>query len=107
MKAGRFRCSATMSNLYFPKSGSRFCAKIRVSMEGLVNGRPIRAHPSAKKPMSNSALWAARGRSPTQSKKAFSASSWLGASATMESVMPVSSTMFRGMGRGGLTKVLY
>ena len=30
-KAGSFRCSATMSSLYFPSSGSRFWARISVS----------------------------------------------------------------------------
>lgn len=89
MKAGRCRCSATMSSLYLPRSGSRFWARIRLSMEGLWKGMPYFRQPAAIKPMSKSALWAARGRSPAKARKARRASSWEGAPTSISSVIPV------------------
>jgi len=75
-------------------------------MEGLVKGIPYFRHPAEIKPMSNSALWAARGRSPTKSKKARRASSWEGAPTSISSVMPVR-WMISGLRmRPGATKVL-
>ena len=69
LKAGRSRCSATMSSLCRFSSGRRFWARIRLSMEGLLKGIPYFSHPAAIKPISKSALWAARGRPPANSKK--------------------------------------
>ena len=51
------------------------------------------------------ALWATSGSSPQNSLNARMASSGVGASATMASLMPVSSTIFCGMGLPGLTKL--
>ena len=51
------------------------------------------------------ALWPTRMRPSTKSRKAFSASASLGASATISLVMPVSSVIFEVMGFPGFTKV--
>ena len=75
LKAGRFRCPATTSSLCLESWGSRFWARIRLSREVLSKGRPIFRQPAAIKPMSNSALWAARGRPAAKSRKALMASS--------------------------------
>ena len=56
--------------------------------------------------MSNSALWAAKGRPSTKSRKARMASSWLGAPTSISSVMPVSWMMFGGQGALGIDKGL-
>ena len=68
-------------------------------------GMPHCRQPAAMKPMSNSALWAARGRSPTKSRKARRASSWEGAPSSISSVMPVSSVISGVRGRSGSAKV--
>ncbi len=95
-----------MSNLYLPSSGRRFWARIRLSTEALWKGMPYFRHPAEMKPMSNSALWAARGRSPAKSRNIRRASSWDGAPVSISSVMPVR-RMISGLKiRSGDTKVL-
>ena len=89
-----------------PRSGSRFWARIRLSTEGLRKGRPYFRQPSAMKPMSKSALWAARGRSPAKSRKARRASFWEGAPTSISSVMPVSMMISWDRIRPGAAKVL-
>ena len=105
LKAGRSKCSATMSNLCLCSSGSRFCARIRLSMYVGSNSSPALRHPARMNPMSNSALWAASGRPSTNFKNAASASSGGGASASMASVMPVRPMISGVSRRPGFTKV--
>ena len=60
---------------FHSSSGSRFWARISVSTEVFWKGIPYFRQPSAIKPISKSALWAAKGRSPTKARKALRASS--------------------------------
>ena len=66
---------------------------------------PASAQPLRMKPMSNSALWAAKGRPPTNFKKAARASAGFGAPLSISSVMPVRPTISGVSRRPGSTKV--
>ena len=105
LNAGRPSLSATMSSLNLRMSGKRAWDRARVSMYRGSKGLPSRSAPAVMKPMSNSALWAHRGLSPTKSKNAPMASPSEGAPNTSRSVMPVSRWMSGGMGMPGSTKV--
>lgn len=66
---------------------------------------PSRRQPARMKLMSNSALWAARGRPFTKDRKAVRASLGEGASESMASVMPVRPMISGVRRRPGFTKV--
>ena len=86
-------------------SGKSALHRGRVSRQPGLNVSPACITVSLIKPISNTALCAATGLPAQNSIKALTASAGAGASATIESSMPVISVIFSGMCTPGFTKV--
>ena len=96
VEGGRSRYSAMTSSLYLPSLGSRFWTEDQGVQAGIVEGAcPCCGSPRPESPYRTRRYGRPEAGPPTQSRKRLSPSSCPGASDTMSSVMPVSSTISR------------
>ena len=105
LKLPSLKYLATVYSLQFLISGKIERQIATVSIEVRLYSTPILSQTALINDVSNGALWATTTAPSTNSRKSFTASSSSGASLTIPSLIPVSSTIFSGIGFSGLTKV--